>query len=263
MKKLISMVSLILLVAGCANTDSSRAASQSQPAVSSSTVRQALADTGLTIAGPLKAPEGYHGFVGVFKGRKLPIYVMPDGKHIVIGSMYDLDGHDLTSPAMRQAADASFGEAQWKALGKATWFSNGNADAGRVVYAFMDTECPYCHQLWEASQPWIQGGKVDFRIIPVAVISPKSLPYGAAVLAADDPSQAWQENEKHFGEQGASPDGKPSTAAIKKLRANNQLMMKLGFYGTPGVVYKDSDGHIHTLRGMPRTSEQLKAIYED
>ncbi len=262
MKNLILAALLSLLLVGCSRA---RAPEQTQesPAVSASTVKKALAGTGLEITGPLDAPEGFRGFVGRFRGRQLPVYVTPDGKHIVIGSLYDLAGRDLTSPAMREVADAALGEAQWKQLEQSAWFSAGNPDAKRVVYAFMDTECPYCHRLWQASQPWIAGGKVDFRVITVAVISPDSLPHGAAILEADDPGAAWRENEKNFGKDTADPQGRPSPATVREIRANNALMTRLGFYGTPGVVYKDAEGRIHTLHGMARSAQQLEAIYED
>lgn len=259
MNKLILSASLALMLVGCARAD---APASEQPAVSSSTVQQALAGSGLTIAGPLQAPEGYHGFVGMFQGRKLPVYVMPDNKHIVIGTMYDLGGHDLTTPAMRQAVDAAFGQTQWKALEESTWVAEGDADAERVVYVFTDTECPYCHKFWKASQPWLAKGGVQVRNILVAVISPKSLPHAAAILESGDPAGAWRKNEQHFGQSGAAAEAEPSTATLKKIRANNTLMMRLGFYGTPGVVYKDARGEIHTLHGLPPDPQQLKAIFE-
>ncbi len=262
MKSLILATLLSLLLVGCSHARAPEQA-QTSPAVSSSTVAKALAGGGMTIAGKMDAPAGYQGYVGNYRGRKLPVYVLPDGKHLMVGTLLDLQGHDLTSPAMREAADAGFGAAQWKQLQQSAWFAVGNPDAKRVVYAFMDTECPYCHKLWQASQPWIAGGKVDLRIITVAVISPSSLPRGAAILGSGDPAAAWRENEKHFGKDQAAPQGDPSPEAVAKIRANNALMSELGFYGTPGVVYKDAQGRIHTLHGLPPDPDRLKAVFED
>lgn len=261
MHTLMAVAGLFLVLAGSAHAQAPQATPSTGPAVAASTVGHALAATGVTIAGSLDAPKGYHGYVGVYRGNTLPVYVTPDG-HILIGTLYDLDGRDLTTPAMQRAAEANFGPAQWKALAQSTWFSTGKVRSGRVVYAFMDTQCPYCHKFWQAAQAWVARGDVELRIIPVAVISPKSLPGAGAVLEAASPLAAWRENERHFAQHQSAPAGKPAAATVRKIQANNALMQNLGFYGTPGVVYKDAHGHIHTLYGLPRDPRELKAIFE-
>lgn len=257
MNKLIPAACMALMLVGCARAGAPASAASE---VTAATVQKALSASGMKVDRELDAPEGYQGYVGHFRGRKLPVYVMPDGKHILIGTMYDLSGHDLTTPAMRQVS--AFTEAQWQALEKSTWVAEGDKDAKRVVYVFTDTECPYCHKFWKASQPWIKKGGVQVRNILVAVISPKSLPRAAGILASDDPSVAWTQNEAGFGKQDAPAKGKPPAAAERKIDANNDLMVSLGFYGTPGVIYKDADGTIHTVHGLPPDPEQLKAIFE-
>ncbi len=261
MKSLMVIVASLLLF-GCAQADAPDSATASNPATAASSVRKALADSGVTITGELEAPEGFHGLVGNYRGRPLPVYVLPDGKHFVVGSLYDMQGNDLTSPAMRTAAESRLSETQWKALDKATWFAAGNPEGKRVVYAFMDTECPYCHQFWKKSQSWLDDGDVQMRIILVAVISPKSLPNGAALLSADDRVAAWKKNERQFGKGDAAPEASPSADALRKIRDNNALMQKLGFYGTPSIIYKDTDGRIHSLQGMPRDEKGMRAVFE-
>ncbi|HET7267691.1 MAG TPA: thiol:disulfide interchange protein DsbG [Oleiagrimonas sp.] len=257
MNKLIPAACMALLLVGCARAG---APAPSASDVTAETVENALSASGMKINGKLDAPDGYQGFVGQYRGRKLPVYVMPDGKHLIIGTMYDLSGHDLTTPAMRQVS--AFTEAQWKTLEKSTWVAEGDADAKRVVYVFTDTECPYCHKFWKASQPWVNGGDVQVRNILVAVISPKSLPRAAGILTAADPAMAWTSNEANFGNKDAPVNADVSAAAERKIKANNDLMVRLGFYGTPGVVYKDADGTIHTVHGLPPDPERLKAIFE-
>lgn len=249
-----------LLLAGCAQANPPQDAT-AQPGPAASAVEKALAGSGVEISGELDAPAGYHGFVGTYRGQQLPVYVMPDGKHLVIGSLYDMQGRDLTMPAMQKAADSGLGDEQWKAMAEADWVVEGNPEAKRVVYVFTDPECPYCHHFWKASQKWLERGDVQVRNILVAVISPDSLPRSAAILEADDPTRAWQDNEEHFG-KNPKPTHKPSAAARKKIDAHNNLMMKLGFYGTPAIVYKGKDGKIHALRGMPPNAEILREVFE-
>lgn len=254
-----------LLLAGCAQAnapDDAADTSRPAPAQAASAAEKALAGSGVEIVGELDAPKGYHGFVGNYRGQQLPVYVMPDEKHLMVGSLYDMEGHDLTSPAMRKVADSGLGAEQWKAMEASSWIVEGDPDAKRVVYVFTDPECPYCHHFWKASQEWLKDGDVQIRNILVAVISPKSLPRSAAILGADDPTVAWQENERNFGKNG-DPSGRPSAASREKISANNELMTNLGFYGTPAIVWKDSSGKIHALRGMPPDQETLRALFED
>lgn len=127
--------------------------------------------------------------------------------------------------------------------------AEGNPRAKRTVYTFVDTRCPYCHQLWQQSQPWLKKGDVQIRNILVAVITPESLP--EAILDANDPAQAWNQNEKNFGKNPA-PGRNSSVAAVKKVNVNTALMGRLGFMGTPAIIWKDAQGQIHVLQGLPR-----------
>lgn len=225
-------------------------------------VEKALAATGLKLTRQLDAPAGYQGFVGTYRGQSLPVYVTPDGKHVIIGTLYDMQGNDLTEPAMQKVADAAFGPTQWSMLEKATWVSEGNPKARRVVYAFVDTRCPYCEEFWKASQQWLAKGQVQVRNILVAVVTPQSLPEAAAIVDSHDPTSAWQANERNFGKPSqASGDDKPSSAAFQKILANNRLMDLLGLHGTPAVLYKDNAGKIHVLRGMPRNRGVLRDVF--
>lgn len=269
--KLWAIIAAALLVASCAKAGGP---STSAPPASGSLAPtggagakalpapvQALAGKGLHITGDLKAPKGYRGFIGQYQGQPLPVYLLPDGQHVVVGSLYDATGKDLTMPAMRDALDAGLSEAQWQQLGKSSWVVEGNPAAKRVVYVFVDTRCPYCHLLWKASQPYLDKGNVQVRNIIVAVISPSSLPEGAAILDAKDPSKAWRANEKNFGQNPQPAANEGSAASRAKIRANNALMMHLGSNGTPTEVYKDADGKIHVLQGMPANPAMLEAVF--
>lgn len=230
------------------------------PAPAASLVQRALAANGVEITGSLEAPAGFQGFVAQYQGHELPVYALPDGKHIVIGSLLDMDGHDLTGPALAKVTGTPLGEAQWKALEASDWVAEGDPHAQRIVYVFVDTRCPYCHHLWQASQPFLKKGGVQVRNILVAVIRPESMPEAADILASKDPVAAWQRNEANFG-KNVAPTGQPPAAAVDKVRANTDLMQTLGFMGTPGIVWKDARGKIHVLQGMPRDNAGLDSIF--
>lgn len=275
MKSLLPLVAALLL-SGCAQADAPAAhqptvakspaaaqpAAARDPVADASAVQRALSARGVEITGTLDAPKGYQGFVATYQGNQLPVYVTPDGGHILVGTLFDMDGRDLTSAAMAKIEASPFTEAQWKELESATWVVEGNPKAKRIVYAFVDTRCPYCHHLWRDSQPFLKAGHVQVRDILVGVIAPESLPEAAKILDAKDPATAWNSNEQNFGKNPA-PGDRASPASIAKINANTDLMQKLGFRGTPSVIWKDDDGRIHTLPGMPRDAEMLKAVFGD
>lgn len=222
---------------------------------------QALRASGITIVKSMPAPEGYRGYVGDFRGSPIPIYLLPDGKHVAIGSLYDASGSDLTAAPFRLASTPEYGEAEWTQLAQATWIPEGAKDPERIVYAFTDTECPYCHRLWEQSQPLLAGGKTQIRHVIVAVISPvRSGPRAAAILAAPDPAAALQEHERAFGHSPFSADGTVPGETAGKLDANALLMRRLGISGTPGLVYKDATGKVRVHAGVPRDAATLRMI---
>lgn len=262
MKTLFALVATVLLAA-CAPANAPAAtqtASADAPAPAASVVQRALAGNGLSISGTLEAPKGYQGYVATYQGQTLPVYVLPDGKHIMVGTLFDLAGHDLTAAAFGQGQ--TVGEDAWKQLEAADWFAEGNPKATRIVYAFEDTRCPYCHLLWQKSKPYLQRGKVQIRTLLVGVIAPESLPEAAKILDAKDPAAAWNQSEENFGKHPAPADD-ASAAALAKVRANTLLMQKLGIMGTPGVVWKDTQGRIHVSQGMPRDDAGLTQMLGD
>jgi len=211
---------------------------------------KALEAQGLVVKGPMSAPAGFKGFVGEHQGRSLPLYLLPDGRHVLVGTLFDAHGHDLTSTAFAQANRPAMDDALWRKLDHATWVAEGPATAKRVVYVFTDTECPYCNRLWQAIQPHVAHGDVQVRYIIVAVIAPQSLARGAAVLDAKSPANALRIHEQSFGHSRLAPESAAPAATQRKILANSQLMEDLGVQGTPAVVYKDAQGTIHMLQGM-------------
>ncbi|MGH8280045.1 MAG: thiol:disulfide interchange protein DsbG [Gammaproteobacteria bacterium] len=260
MKAFVWLLAAVSLCA-CANPPANQPVEATASPAAASAVQKAVAAEGLQINGSLDAPAGYRGYLAAYRGQELPVYALPDGQHVVIGTLFDINGRNLTADAMQKIASAAFGPTQWRALAQSTWVVEGNPQAKRIVYAFVDTRCPYCRQLWEQSQPWLKQGDVQMRNILVAVIAPESLPEAAAVLAAKDPAEAWNRNEKDFGKDPALTKDSPS-AAIKKVNANTTLMNQLGFVGTPAIVWKDARGQIHVLQGLPRDPQELAAVFQ-
>lgn len=252
----------ILLFAACALCACSRPPAPNAESGSSAAaaIQKAFGGKGVQVGEKLDAPAGFEAYAANYNGHPIPIYVLPDHKHFLVGTLFDQDGRDLTHPAMEKLAAGSFGEAQWQELKKASWVAEGDDQAARIVYVFVDTRCPYCHEFWKQSQPLLAKGGVQVRNILVGVIKPESLPEAANILDAKDPAAAWQANEAGF-RSNPTPATDASAAAIAKVRANTELMTELGFRGTPSIIWKDTEGKIHTLQGLPRDAKDLAAVF--
>ncbi|MCW8807239.1 MAG: thiol:disulfide interchange protein DsbG [Rhodanobacter sp.] len=221
---------------------------------------RALAGKGIVIKSTLPAPEGFKGFVGSYQGQKMPIYLLPDGKHVVIGTVFDESGSNLTQAPLQAATRRGLTEATWNDLGKSTWIAEGSTTPRRIVYVFTDTECPYCHKLWLATQPLLVGSDVQVRNIMVAVIAPQSLYRAAAILDSSDPEATLRQHEGSFGHSSVKPAKTVSAATAKRIAANIALMEELAIRGTPAVIYKDGTGQVRMVSGMP-PQDRMKTVF--
>ena len=50
---------------------------------------RALAGKGVTIKGTLAAPAGFKGYLGDYRGQPMPVSLLPDGSHVLIGTLLD------------------------------------------------------------------------------------------------------------------------------------------------------------------------------
>ena len=223
---------------------------------------KALVNKGIAVNGPLSAPTGFKGYVGDYHGQSIPVYLLPDGQHVVIGTLFDAHGNDLTQKSLSDAATPNVAATTWDDLGKATWIAEGSTHPKRIVYVFTDTECPYCHKLWQAIQPMLVGGNVQVRHIIVAVIAPRSLNRAAAILDARDPAAALRQHETSFGHSTIQPEAIVPAATAKRIAANTALMDKLGIQGTPATVHKDAAGKIQIEPGM-MPEDEIREIFVD
>jgi thiol:disulfide interchange protein DsbG len=221
---------------------------------------QALVKQGLVIKGPLRAPDGYTGYVGEYGGRPVPVYLLPDRQHAMVGTLFDATGKDLTQEPLEAATRPALDATTWARLDKAAWIAEGATRPKRIVYVFTDTECPYCHKLWEATQPYLAAGDVQVRHVMVAVIAPQSAGRAAALLTAPDPRAAMAKHERAFGHSPVQPLKDVPAAAAGRIEANNALMDSLGISGTPATVYKDPQGKIRMAVGM-LPPDRIKAIF--
>ena len=222
---------------------------------------KALQRQGLVIRGEMPAPPGFKGFLADYKGKRIPVYLLPDGQHTMIGSLFDASGHNLTRDAYAQAVRPMLDKETWQALENSTWIAEGAKHPHRVIYVISDTECPYCHRLWQQVQPMLDHGSVQVRYVLVAVIKPESLGRAAAILSESNPAAALRRHEAHFRDSPIKPMLHVPAKLESKLQANNNLMSQMGVSGTPAIIYRDADGHLRLIDGLPSDPRHIRAIF--
>jgi len=219
---------------------------------------QALQKKGLEITGELPAAGGLKGYAGHMGQQPYALYLTPDGQHVIVGSVFDAHGENLTRSSLEQAVAQPMTKQTLKLLEDAAWVADGDAKAPRVVYVFSDPNCPYCHQFWKQSRPWVQDGKVQLRHILVGVLRDTSPGKAAAILASADPSRALADHENRAQQGGIAPLSPVPAKQQAQLQANQALMAELEMQGTPAIFYL-KDGLLQAQTGAPR-DEDLEEI---
>ncbi|MES1936755.1 disulfide isomerase/thiol-disulfide oxidase [Salinisphaera hydrothermalis C27AD] len=213
---------------------------------------QQMADKGLTIVKRFDAPGGLTGYAARAGHTPVALYLTPDGHHVIVGTMLDEHGNNLSQKALDAIINKPQQQSAWAQLKAATWIADGADDAPRTIYVFTDPNCPYCHRFFEKARPWVKAGKVQLRTILVGVLKPSSPGKAAAILAAKDPVAAFRRHEAHYRTGGIKPLANIPSKLADELSANDALMTALAIRGTPGIVTRDDQGHIHIHQGMPQ-----------
>ena len=255
------LLPVMLALAACSQAQTPPGKTAAAPAASAPAaakgdrpaVLKGIEKHGFEVVAEFDAPGGLRGFAGVVGGQQpAAAYVTADGKHVLVGSLFDAEGNDVAAEAVEKLVAAPMSAKMWTKLEASAWVRDGKADAPRVVYTFSDAHCPYCHKFWEAARPWVDAGKVQLRHILVGVIRDDSPAKAAAILQAPDLAAALMEHEKKSAQGGIAPAFSVSPDVRKTLEAHRKLMMSLGFRGTPGIVVIDSQCGTKSYGGMPR-----------
>lgn len=213
---------------------------------------KAVEARGAEIVGSFDAPGGLKGYAARFNGQGVSLYLTPDGEHVLVGTLVNAQGEDLSRPQLEQLVYEPMGKEMWQRLEDSTWIADGSADAPRIVYMFSDPNCPFCNMFWEQARPWVEAGDVQVRHVMVGMLRPDSAGKSAALLAADNPEQALNEHEAA---------GKASTLKAMKnipadldeqLQANLALMGEMGASATPAIYFMDENNRLQQQQGAPQ-----------
>lgn len=213
---------------------------------------QQMQAKGAEIKGGFDAPNGLRGYAAQYQNNALALYLTPDGKHVLVGNLFDEQGKDLSAEPLQKLVYAPMSKALWAKMESAAWIADGKDSAPRKVYLFSDPNCPYCNMFWEQARPWVESGKVQLRHIMVGIIREDSPGKSAALLAAKEPAKALHDHEKAGKASTLKALDKVPEAVQQKLAANMALMEEMGLQATPAIFYQDEQGNLQSQQGAPR-----------
>lgn len=230
---------------------------------------QALQKQGLSIVGTFPSPGGMTAYAAHAGTEPVALYLTPDGKHVIAGTLFDATGKNLTAAGLEKVLAQPMAEAVWGRLEKSHWIADGREDAPRTVYVFTDPNCPYCNKLWADARPWVDAGKVQLRHVMVGILTPTSAGKAAALLGNKNPAAALSAHErahvasnakalasgrpKPLGDDSLKPLAVVPAALAAQLDANAALMAAYGLRATPALVWKDIKGGVQMRQGAPES----------
>lgn len=153
-------------------------------------------------------------------------------------------------------------QALFRGAATATWIREGSGS--RVVYLFIDPNCPFSHRLYLATRGLAGRDDLELRWVILGVLHPSSLGKAAAILSAPDRLAALHHNETDwdFGEipgGGIRPLLHPDAEVRAKLAANAALLQRAGLDTFPVMLYRSRDGHAHMVVGL-LPPDQIAAV---
>lgn len=213
-----------------------------------------------------------YGFVGwqVMRpdGQALTLYMQPGSHAVVVGTLFDPQGKNLTGPQLRtrritlqsllsanQPTDESqtsslpvmsdgMNESLLAAVIRAEGFSLGPVTAP-LVHVLIDPACGHCKQYWTLLARAAAQGKLQVRVIPLGVLSDRSRLQAAALLSATDPLEVW----RAFLAGEKLPE--VSVSGVIAVERNMALATAWKLETVPLTLYRAADGRVRMIRGRP------------
>lgn len=218
---------------------------------------QSAVNAGLKVVADFAAPSGLKGWVMQQGSQYSIVYTTSDDKFLLTGVLVDSEGKNLSAEYAQKYIPKPDYTAAYKELGSAASFSEGAKDDKNMIYVFFDPNCIFCHMLWKALQPYENAG-LQVRWIPVAFLKKDSAGKAVALLTAKDPAASMAMNMSKFNkdEESGGIDAEVNSPddLLEKIRSNGALMDRFSTSGTPAIAWKDKDGQVHVVSGMPRLS---------
>ena len=187
-------------------------------------------------------------------------------RHFALSSGSALAALTLTAAPLRTAQAASAvtrmgGKEAYTLAATGQGFSIGPVMAANTVYVFFDTACPHCAHLWESARPLL--GKLKMVWMPVGILRRESIPQGATILASANPAAAMSDNETRLlaRQGGITPSATLGEDVLAKVKANTELLEKLGVDSVPLLVYRNAhSGEYGSQTGAGNTQQLAELL---
>lgn len=213
---------------------------------------KAVEARGAEIIERFDAPSGLQGYAARYNGQGVALYLTADGKHVLIGSLLNAQGEDLSRQPLEQLIYEPLGKEMLTKLENSTWIADGSASAPRIVYMFSDPNCPYCNMFWKQARPWVEAGDVQVRHVMVGMLRQDSAAKAAALLSAKDKQAALHDHESAGKASKLQALEKIPSAVQQQLDNNLALMTEMGASATPAIYYQGENGRLLQQLGAPQ-----------
>ena len=74
---------------------------------------QQLQAKGAVIKGSFDAPDGLRGYAAEYQNNGIALYLTPDGKHVLVGSLFDEQGQDLSAAPLDKLVYGPMSKSIW------------------------------------------------------------------------------------------------------------------------------------------------------
>jgi thiol:disulfide interchange protein DsbG len=146
----------------------------------------------------------------------------------------------------------------WDGLSRTSWIAQG--DGTRIVYAYVDPNCPYSRDLYGKAQQLLNPAAVQIRWVPVGVL-PKVTEDSRQKAAA-----ALKGGIKTLDAvmRGKSVDVPPSPRELSQASSSAGFLDEIAKYaprGVPKFIYvKDAGNEVRLVTGVPQQAELAKTL---
>lgn len=222
-------------------------------------IRKMMADSGVSVVDSFMGAGGLQAYVMEAEpGDRRLFYVMPDGKHIALGIVFNEKLENLSNADVRRMHQNNPARTPQAAAGRPSAPSAPGAPgighqssideayarmqrlddiafiegAGHDIYVIFDPSCPYCHRLYQDTREHL--GRIRLHWIPVANISPASMGLVQALYESSNKSRAMADIATRSLKPSTNP---PSEAAKRAHTEGNIALASTGATGVPVLLY--------------------------